>query len=53
MKILTRLDSEWHDRTIELCNSTSVGRFVVWGGQCYERTDFGTPKLIRTKIRRQ
>ena len=25
MKILTQLDSEWHDRTIELCNSTSVG----------------------------
>ena len=53
MKILTQSDREWVDRIIELCNNTSVGRFVVWGGQCYERTDFGTPKLIRTKIRRQ
>ena len=53
MKILTQLDREWVDRIIKLCNSTSVGRLVVFGNKQYERSDFGTPKLIRTKIRRQ
>lgn len=52
MKILTQSDREWVDRITELCNNTSVGIFVVFGNKQYERYDFGTPKLIRTKIRR-
>jgi len=53
MKIRIRVDSEWHDRIVELRNNSSVGRFVVIGNKQYERTDIGTPELIRIKIRRQ
>lgn len=53
MKIRIRVDSEWQDRIVELCNNSSVGRFVVIGNKQYERTDIGTPELIRIKIRRQ
>ncbi len=52
MNISIRVDSEWQYRIVELCNNSSVGRFVVIGNKQYERADIGTPKLIRIKIRR-
>ena len=52
MNIRIKVDSEWQDRIVELCNTSSVGRFVVIGNNQYERYDFGTPKFIKTKIRR-